>query len=255
MPLRARRRLGGADQKKPCRLCRRGVKDRRGGADSPRVNLRLSPRALAPVLALVVLGGIVASFMVYRTLPSGTESSFDATAPRAKPAPARKPAAAKPKKAPVVRKAKATPVRPKPKAKAAKPKPVAIPARTPATAPVRVPASAKPKGDPVDANGLPLVLSRALAKNPVTVVALYDPSAALDEMSLAEARAGAAEVKAGFIAISIRNESQVRPLTQLLGVLGSPSVLVYERPNTLFVRLEGFADRATVAQAAANARL
>jgi hypothetical protein len=233
----------------------RRVKDRRGGADSPRVNLRLSPRALAPVLALVVLAGIVASFMVYRTLPSGAESSLDTAAPRPKPAAARKPAAAKPKKAPVVRKAKATPVRPKPKAKApAKLKPVAVPARAPAPAPVRIPASARPKGDPVDKNGLPLVLSRALAKNPVTVVALYDPSAALDGMSLAEARAGAAEVKAGFVAISIRNEPQVRPLTQLLGVLGSPSVLVYERPNTLFVRLEGFADRATVAQAAANAR-
>jgi hypothetical protein len=233
------------------------VKDPPGAADSPRVNLRLSPRALAPVLALVVLGGIVASFMVYRTLPSGAESTLDTALPRPKPAAAGKPAAAKPKKAPVVRKAKATPVRPKPKAKAAKPKPVAIPARaaTPAPAPVRIPASAKPKGDPVDKNGLPLVLSRALTKNPVTVVALYDPSAALDEMSLAEARAGAAEVKAGFVAINIRNEPQVRPLTQLLGVLGSPSVLVYERPNTLFVRLEGFADRATVAQAAANARL
>jgi hypothetical protein len=227
------------------------VKDRRGLADSPRVNLRLSPRALAPVLALVVLGGIAASFMVYRSLPSGAESSLDTALPRPKPASAREPAAAKPKKAPVARKAKATPVRPKPKAKVAKPKPVAVPAR----APVRVPASAKPKGDPVDKNGLPLVLSRALAKNPVTVVALYDPSAAIDEMSLAEARAGAAEVKAGFVAINIRNEPQVRPLAQLLGVLGSPSVLVYERPNTLFVRLEGFADRATVAQAAANARL
>jgi hypothetical protein len=233
----------------------RPVKDRRGAADRPFVNLRLSPRALAPVLALVILGGIAASFMVYRTLPSGAESSLDTALPRPKPAAARKPAAATPKKAPVVRKAKATPARPKPKAKApAKPRPVATPVRAAAPAPVRIPASAKPKGDPVDKNGLPLVLSRALAKNPVTVVALYDPSAALDEMSLAEARAGAAEIKAGFVAISIRNEPQVRPLTQLLGVLGSPTVLVYERPNTLFVRLDGFSDRATVAQAAANAR-
>jgi hypothetical protein len=212
------------------------------------VNLRLSPRALAPVLALVVLGGIVASFMVYRTLPSGAESSFDATAPRPKPAPARKPAPAKPKAKPTAKAAK-----PKPKAKAAKPKPAAVPARVPAV-PVRVPAPAKPKGDPVDAHGLPIVLSRALAKSSVTVVALYDPSAALDELALAEARAGAAEVKAGFVAISIRKENQVRPLAQLLGVLGSPAVLVYERPNTLYVKLDGFADRDTVAQAAANAR-
>ena len=209
------------------------------------MTLRLPTRALAPAIALAVLGGIVASFMVYRTLPSGAESSFTAT-PRLKkaPAPARKPVT-KPK-------AKA-PVKAKPKAKAAPVvKPKAKPAAVP-VAPVRKPVEA-PKGDPVDANGLPLVLSKTLAKHPITVVALYDPEAALDAMALAEARAGAAEVGAGFLAISIRSEPHVRPLAQLLGVLESPSVLVYERPNTLFVRLAGFSDRATIAQAAANAR-
>jgi hypothetical protein len=202
------------------------------------MTLRLPTRALAPAIALAVLGGIVASFMVYRTLPSGAESTLPVKS-LAKKAPVRKP----------VTKAKA-----KTKAPAAKPaakpktKPVAVPA-----APVRKPVE-PPKGDPVDANGLPLVLARTLAKHPVTVVALYDPAAAIDAMALAEARAGAAEVKAGFLALSIRSERHVRPLAQLLGVLESPSVLVYERPNTLFVRLNGFSDRQTIAQAAANAR-
>jgi hypothetical protein len=202
------------------------------------MNLRLPTRALAPVIALVMLGGIAASFMVYRTLPSGAASSFDTTAPRTKPAPVQKRAVPKPRKAaPAKAKAKTTP------------KPVVAPAPVPVRKPVE-----QPKGDPVDANGLPLVLSQALGKHPVTVVALYDPNAAIDAMALAEARAGAAEVKAGFLAISIRNERQVRPLAQLLGVLGNPSVLVYERPNTLFVRIDGFSDRETVAQAAANAQ-
>lgn len=202
------------------------------------MTLRLPTRALAPVIALAVLGGIMATFMVYRTLPSGAESTLPVKS-LAKKAPVRKP----------VTKAKT-----KTKAAAAKPaakpktKPVAVP-----TAPVRKPVE-PPKGDPVDANGLPLVLARTLAKHPVTVVALYDPAAAIDAMALAEARAGAAEVKAGFLALSIRSEPQVRPLTQLLGVLESPSVLVYERPNTLFVRLNGFSDRETIAQAAANAK-
>lgn len=209
------------------------------------MTLRLPTRALAPAIALAVLGGIVASFMVYRTLPSGAESSITVT-PKVKkaPAPARTPVT-KPK----------APVKPKPKAKAkpvvkpaTKPKPVVVP-----TAPVRKPVEA-PKGDPVDKNGLPLVLSRMLAQHPVTVVALYDPAAAIDELALAEARAGAAEVRAGFLALNIRNETQVRPLAQLLGVLENPSVLVYERPNTLFLRLNGFSDRATIAQAAANAQ-
>jgi hypothetical protein len=200
------------------------------------MTLRLPTRALAPVIALAVLGGIVASFMVYRTLPSGAESALPVKS-LAKKAPVRKPVAKAKAKAPAAKPA----VKPKTK-------PVAVPA-----APVVKPVE-PPKGDPVDANGLPLVLARTLAKHPVTVVALYDPAAAIDAMALAEARAGAAEVKAGFLALSIRNEPHVRPLAQLLGVLESPSVLVYERPNTLFVRLNGFSDRETIAQAAVNAR-
>jgi hypothetical protein len=209
------------------------------------MTLRLPTRALAPAIALAVLGGIVASFMVYRTLPSGAETSITVT-PKLKKAPA-------PARTPVTKPKAKAPVKPKPKAKAivkpaTRPKPVVVP-----TAPVRKPVEA-PKGDPVDKNGLPLVLSRMLAQHPVTVVALYDPAAAIDELALAEARAGAAEVRAGFLALNIHNETQVRPLAQLLGVLESPSVLVYERPNTLFLRLNGFSDRATIAQAAANAQ-
>lgn len=218
------------------------------------MTLRLPARALAPVIALAILGGIVSTFIVYRSLPAGAQTSL-ASAPSAKPAPVRKPVA-KPVKA------KATPpVKPKVKANAPvktkapvrvpvkpKTKPVAV-----AAAPVVKPVEA-PRGDPVDSNGLPLLLGRTLAKHPVTVVALYDPAAALDAMALAEARAGAAAVNAGFLALNIRSEPQVRPLAQLLGVLRSPAVLVYERPNTLFVRLEGFTDRETVAQAAVNAR-
>jgi hypothetical protein len=211
------------------------------------MTLRLPTRALAPVIALAVLGGIVSSFMVYRTLPSGADSSLTVT-PRAKPAPVRKPTAVR--KPAATKKAKvkaAAPARPKAAIKP-KTKPVVVP-----VAPVRKPTEA-PKGDPVDAHGLPLVLAQTLKKHPVTVVALYDPDSAIDGMALAEARAGAAAVKAGFLALNIRNEPQVRPLAQLLGVLESPSVLVYERPNTLFVRLNGFSDRETIAQAAVNAR-
>jgi hypothetical protein len=215
------------------------------------MSLRLPSRALAPVIALAIFGGVVASFMVYRTLPSGPSADLPTAASLAKH-PHRPAVAPKPKTKvakPAVTKTKA-PARPKPKAKApVRPKvPVA-----PVTAPVRKPVEA-PKGDPVDQYGLPLVLSHALAKNPVTVVALYDPKAELDQMSIAEARAGATEAKAAFLAIDVFNEKQVRPLAQLLGVLNSPSLLVYKRPNTLFVRIDGFSDRQTVAQAAANAR-
>jgi hypothetical protein len=215
------------------------------------MNLRLPTRAFAPVVALAILAGIVATFMVYRTLPSRAEGDLPTAAELAKHP--QRPAAGKPKakaKKPVVAKT-AAPAKAKARAKPrtpAKPKVAAVPA-----APVRKPVE-PPKGDPVDAHGLPLVLSRALASNPVTVVALYDPSAELDELALAEARAGASDAKVGFLAINVFNERQVRPLTQLLGVLNSPSLLVYKRPSTLFVRIDGFSDRQTVAQAAANAR-
>jgi hypothetical protein len=215
------------------------------------MSLRLSTRSFAPVIALAILGGIVATFMVYRTLPSSAQADLPTAAELAKHP--QRPAKPKAKaKKPVVAKTTA-PAKPKAKAPArpkapVKPKVAAVPA-----APVRKPVEA-PKGDPVDAHGLPLVLSRALAKNPVTVVALYDPSAELDELALAEARAGATDAKVGFLAINVFNEPQVRPLTQLLGVLNSPSLLVYKRPNTLFVRIDGFSDRQTVAQAAGNAR-
>jgi hypothetical protein len=231
------------------------------------MSLRLPARTVAPVVIFALVGGISASFVVYRSLPSGAESSFERPTPAAKRVQATRPATAKAtKKKAVPAKQKAVPAKQKAvpakqKAVPAKPKPtatrrakVATPAPAVQTPAVRVPAPAKPKGDPVDARGLPLVLSRALAKHRVTVVALYDPRAAVDEMALAEARAGANDVNAGFVAISVRNEPQIRPLARLLGVLGSPAVLVYERPDTLFVRLDGFTDRQTVAQAAANAR-
>jgi len=209
------------------------------------MTLRLPTRALAPVIALVVLGGIVSSFMVYRTLPTGAEATREIK-PKLHRTPVRTPMKAKP----VTKARPKAVVKPKPTA-AVKPKtkPVAVPVRPPVRKPVE-----KPKGDPVDANGLPLVLSRTLARHPVTVVALYDPDAAIDQMALAEARAGAAAVNAGFLALDIRREPQVPPLAQLLGVLETPSVLVYERPNALFARLRGFTDGETVAQAAANAR-
>jgi hypothetical protein len=208
------------------------------------MTLRLPTRALAPAIALAVLGGIVATFIVHRTLPTGAEAPTQI-----------KPRLHTPVQKPVTKKVTVkAPVKPaanvKPKA-VARPatKPVAVPVRPPVRKPVEA-----PKGDPVDAHGLPLVLAQTLARHAITVLALYDPDAAVDQMALAEARAGAAEVGAGFLALDIRREPQVRPLAQLLGVLETPSVLVYERPDTLFARLSGFSDSETVAQAAANAR-
>jgi hypothetical protein len=200
------------------------------------MSLRLSTRTLVPVLVLAVLGGIVATFMVARPPSSVGDDTPSLVRPKlAKPAPVKKPAPAK-TKAPVT------------KAK------VPVTKAKPAPVPLAKPKPAEPAAPAVDANGLPRVLSTALAGNRVVVVGLHDPDSALDQMALAEARAGARAAGAGFVAINVFAEAQSRPLLELLGALENPGILVYRRPDVLFARMSGFADSETVAQAAANAR-
>ena len=200
------------------------------------MSLRLPTRTLVPVLVLAVLGGIVATFMVARPPSSTVDDTPSLVRPKlAKPAPVKKPAPAK-AKAPVA----------KAEAPVAKAKPAAVP--------LAKPKPAEPAAPAVDANGLPRVLSTALADNRVVVVGLHDPDSALDRMALAEARAGALAAGAGFVAINVFAEAQSRPLLELLGALENPGILVYRRPDVLFARMSGFADSETVAQAAANAR-
>jgi hypothetical protein len=120
---------------------------------------------------------------------------------------------------------------------------------------------AKAKRAPAVIDGLPAALARALASHKVVVVALYAPNARVDVLAEREARAGAATAGAGFVALDVTSERQTRPLTSLLASapqqvdrqLDSPAVLVFQQPKTLFVRLNGFNDAATVAQAAQNA--
>jgi hypothetical protein len=113
----------------------------------------------------------------------------------------------------------------------------------------------KPRIDRTLNAGLPSTISSAFWGRKVVVVALYAPDVPLDEMAVAEARAGASAAGVGFVALNVLQESQARPLTKLLGVLEDPGVLVFRRPGDLFLRLSGYADQQTVAQAARNAAL
>ena len=85
------------------------------------------------------------------------------------------------------------------------------------------------------------------------VVSLFDPQARVDQISLAEASAGAKAAHAGFVPLDVLHQGQAGPLVRQLGVLPDPAVLVYRRPGDLVARFDGFADRDTVAQAVANA--
>lgn len=117
-----------------------------------------------------------------------------------------------------------------------------------------------PKPKPAVVDGLPAPLARALASHPVVVLALYAPNSSVDVISAREARAGAEIAGVGFVALDVTKESNTRSLTSLLAsaqpadrVLDSPAVLVFQRPKALFVRLNGYNDAPTVAQAAENA--
>ena len=117
---------------------------------------------------------------------------------------------------------------------------------------------AKPKGYrgfPVYAQ-LPHALQWQLAHHRVVVVSVYNPRSDVDAISVAEAHAGAVDAGAGFLLVSVLDNKTAGILTGLLpggGLLPDPGVLVYRAPGDVALRLDGFADRASVAQAATNA--
>ena len=203
------------------------------------MNLTISPqiRILALVLLLAALG-LGASMFVFGG-GSKTSTTAETTAP----------VVAKPHTTPVV-----TPTKPASK-------PVAKPATKPVTKPVahrHVKKAAKParfRGNPVYAQ-LPQPLQWQLAHHKIVVVSLYNPSSDVDAISVAEAHAGATDANAGFLLVSVLDNKVAGLLTALLpggGLLPDPGVLVYRAPGDVALRLDGFADRAAVAQAATNA--
>src|SRR3954453_15171126 len=108
---------------------------------------------------------------------------------------------------------------------------------------------------------MPSALALALRGGPVVVAALYAPGSSVDELARAEAQAGARAAGVPFVALDVTKERVAAPLTSLLTggasaadrVLDDPAVLVFKSPKTLYVRLSGWNDRDTVAQAVANA--
>jgi hypothetical protein len=103
------------------------------------------------------------------------------------------------------------------------------------------------------AAGLPPQIANALGKHAVVVVSLYNPYSEVDGIAFAEARAGAQLGNAGFVPLNVLSQSQAEKLTETLGLLPDPGLLVYIRPGALAARISGFADKETVAQAAQNA--
>lgn len=103
---------------------------------------------------------------------------------------------------------------------------------------------------------LPVALQWELSQHDVVVVSTYDPNADVDAIAANEAHVGALDAKAGFLLVNLLDNSVAGRLTALLpggGLLPDPGVLVYKAPGDIVYRFDGFVDRDTVAQAAANA--
>jgi hypothetical protein len=98
-------------------------------------------------------------------------------------------------------------------------------------------------------------LERELAKHRVVVAVLYTPDATLDGLLVREARAGAAEVRAGFVAIAPTDSRSAALLAKRYGVRAAPAVLVFVRWRGAVATFTDYVDRETIAQAAELARL
>jgi hypothetical protein len=131
-------------------------------------------------------------------------------------------------------------------------------AAKPATRPSPAPAVHKGRQKPAAevaalAAGLPVPIARALGRSRVVVVELSNPTSELDAIAFAEARAGAALAGVVFVPLNVLSQADVGALTEQFGqALPDPGLFIYMRPAKLALRIDGFVDKETVAQAAHN---
>ncbi|MGZ8701239.1 MAG: hypothetical protein ACXWZY_02975 [Gaiellaceae bacterium] len=187
------------------------------------------------IFAVAVLLVGVAGLLFLRTAGGSPTDPIPVAAP--KPSPTKVTPA---KVTPAVK----VPVKPVPKpAKAAKPAPAKTAPTSPGLNAVRK----------VTPTGFPTSVDQALARHEVVVVSLVVPGSRVDELAAGEARAGAVAGGAGYLALNVLNEGVARALLAKLGSIRDPSLLVLKQRGEIAFTLNGFADRETVAQAAANA--
>jgi hypothetical protein len=106
----------------------------------------------------------------------------------------------------------------------------------------------------LDTHGLPVPVARALQKHSVVVVALTTPRGADEQSTSAEAQAGAASMKAGFVSIDVFHQGPGTAILRKLGVVDTPEILVIRRSGAITSQFKGFVDRDVVAQAVADSR-
>jgi hypothetical protein len=97
------------------------------------------------------------------------------------------------------------------------------------------------------------ILKSALLSRSKAVVVFYTPDSVLDSTAVLEARAGAEDAGAAFVAVNASVNREVEMLANQYDVLETPAVLIFVRGPRVVSRF-GFVDRTTVAQAVVNAR-
>jgi hypothetical protein len=115
------------------------------------------------------------------------------------------------------------------------------------------PASAPKKQNAGSEAEAPTALERELESHRAVVVVFYTPDASLDALTTLEARAGANAADAGFLAVDVSDEKAVAELATEHELRSAPGILVVTRGPKVALRFDGFEDRETIAQAAANA--
>jgi hypothetical protein len=114
---------------------------------------------------------------------------------------------------------------------------------------------AKPAKPPTPAEPQLTPLARQLRAHRIVVVLFYAPGDDYDTIQTRETRAGALAVKAGFLALNVKKNSQIAALAAEYDVRDAPATVVFVRGPRVVYRVAGFMDRAAIAQAAANAGL
>ena len=97
-------------------------------------------------------------------------------------------------------------------------------------------------------------LNAGLLHKKVVVVLFYAPGDDYDTIQTRETRAGALDAKAGFLALDVTKNDEVAALASQFDVRTAPATIVFVRGPKVFYRVNGYADRQAVAQAATDAR-
>jgi thiol:disulfide interchange protein len=103
-------------------------------------------------------------------------------------------------------------------------------------------------------HGLPVPVVRALEHHSVVVVSLTTPRGADDHFVAAEAKAGAAQANAGYVAIDVFHQRSGTAILRKIGVVDTPTTLVVKRSGAVVQQFPGFVDRDVIAQAVTDAR-